>query len=122
MQKHFVRLITPFAVTVSMACAAADAPAPPAPAAASDLAARVLHGDAPAREAQNDNAITARVARAIKADPGLAGSDISVNTDSGVVRLTGTVKSQEQAAIASAHAQRYDGVMRIDSHLATNVQ
>jgi osmotically-inducible protein OsmY len=53
------------------------------------------------------------------ADPGMAGADVSVNTDAGVVSLTGTVKSQEQAAVASAHAQRLDGVMRIDNHLST---
>jgi hypothetical protein len=29
------------------------------------------------------------------------------------------VKSQEQAAIASAHARCHDGVMRIDNHLST---
>jgi hyperosmotically inducible protein len=121
MQKHFVRSIATFTfLGASIACGAADKPsaAPPA----SDVAARVLRTDAPAREAATDSAISARVDQAIKADPGMAGSDISVNTDRGVVRLTGTVKSQEQAAIASAHAQRYDGVMRIDSHLATNVQ
>jgi hypothetical protein len=28
------------------------------------------------------------------------------------------VKSQEQTAIASAHAQRQDGVMRVDTHLS----
>jgi osmotically-inducible protein OsmY len=49
----------------------------------------------------------------------MAGADVSVNTDGGVVSLTGTVKSQEQAAFASAHAQRYDGIMRVDSHLST---
>jgi hyperosmotically inducible periplasmic protein len=52
------------------------------------------------------------------ADSAMAGADVSVNTDAGVVTLTGTVKSQEQAAIASAHAQHYDGVMRVDNHLS----
>lgn len=70
------------------------------------------------REALSDSMITARVKTAIVSDPGMAGADVSVNTDSGVVRLTGTVKSQEQAAIASAHAQHNDGVMRIDNHLS----
>jgi len=52
----------------------------------------------------------------------MTGSDVSVNTDHGVVMLTGSVKSQEQSAIASAHAQRQDGVMRVDTHLATAPQ
>jgi osmotically-inducible protein OsmY len=51
----------------------------------------------------------------------MAGSDVSVNTDRGVVSLTGVVKSQEQAAIASGHAQRQDGVMRVDNMLAANL-
>jgi hyperosmotically inducible protein len=55
-------------------------------------------------------------------DPAMAGADVSVNTDRGVVNLTGTVTSQEQAAIASSHAQRQDGVMRIDNHLAVNLR
>jgi osmotically-inducible protein OsmY len=74
------------------------------------------------REALSDPAITSKVRAALLADPGMAGADVSVNTDRGVVSLTGTVKSQEQTAIASAHAQRQDGVMRIDNHLAMNAQ
>ena len=44
-------------------------------------------------------------------------SDVSVNTDHGVVNIAGIVRSTEQLAIASAHAQGEDGVMRIESHL-----
>jgi hyperosmotically inducible protein len=72
-------------------------------------------------DAINDSIITARVKAAILADPGMAGSDVSVNTDHGVVSLTGIIKSQEQAAIASAYAQRQDGVMRVDNQLAVNL-
>jgi hyperosmotically inducible protein len=71
------------------------------------------------REALSDTMIARRIKGAILADPGMAGADVSVDSDAGVVSLTGTVKSQEQAAIASAHAQHYDGVMRIDNHLST---
>ncbi len=70
----------------------------------------------------SDALITARLRAGLLADSALAGSDISVNTDRGVVTLTGTVKDREQAAIASAHAQREDGVMRIDNHLTVDVQ
>jgi hyperosmotically inducible protein len=62
--------------------------------------------------------ITGRIKASLLTDPALAGSDVSVNTDHGVVNLTGTVRSHEQQAIASAHAQSQDGVMRIESHLA----
>jgi hyperosmotically inducible protein len=73
-------------------------------------------------DALSDGAITARIKAEVLADPAMAGADVSVNTDGGVVVLTGTVKSQEQAAMASALAQRSDGVMRIDNHLSTPPQ
>ena len=63
-----------------------------------------------------------RIQSSILSDPGMAGSDVSVSAIHGVVSLTGNVASQEQVAIASAHAQREDGVMRVDNHLALNVQ
>lgn len=68
----------------------------------------------------SDAVINGRIKASLLTDPQLAGADISVNTDHGVVALTGTVKSQEQVAIASADAQREDGVMRIDNHLSMN--
>ena len=74
------------------------------------------------RDGFSDTVITSRTKAAILSDPGMTGADVSVNTDRGVVSLTGTIKSQEQAAIASAHAQRQDGVLRIDNHLAANLQ
>jgi len=82
-------------------------------------AAAPVSSDTLSREVLSDAAITARLKAQLLTDPALTGADVSVNTDGGVVVLTGTVKSQEQAAIASAHAQRHDGVMRIDNHLST---
>jgi len=70
----------------------------------------------------SDTVITGRIKTELLTDPGMTGADVSVNTDHGVVTLTGSVKSQEQTAIASAHAQRQDGVMRVDSHLSLNPQ
>ena len=52
----------------------------------------------------------------------MTGSDVSVNVVQGVVHLTGVVASLEQAAIASAHAQHEDGVMRIDNDLSVPAQ
>jgi hypothetical protein len=72
----------------------------------------------PPKEALSDSAITGKIKSAIQGDPGMAGADVSVNTDRGVVMLAGVVKTPEQTAIASAHAQRQDGVMRVDNHLA----
>ena len=76
----------------------------------------------PSKEALSDSVITAKIKTAIVADPGLAGADVSVNTDHGVVVLAGIVKTPEQTAIASAHAQSQDGVMRVDNHLSVPPQ
>ena len=73
-------------------------------------------------DALTDSIITARIKAGLLSDPGMTGADVSVNSDRGVVSLTGTIKSQEQAAIASAHAQRQDGVMRVNNELSVNPQ
>ena len=72
----------------------------------------------PSREAISDTVITTKVKAALATDPGMAGADVSVNTEHGVVILAGTVKSYEQTGIASAHAQKQDGVMRVDNQLS----
>lgn len=83
-----------------------------------DAAARTPEARAlPSREALSDTMITARIKAALLTDPGMAGADVSVNTEHGIVILAGNVKSYEQTGIASAHAQRQDGVMRIDNQL-----
>jgi hyperosmotically inducible protein len=71
----------------------------------------------PPAEALSDSAITSRIAAALQADPAMKGADVSINTDKGVVVLSGTVASHEQTGVASAHAQRQDGVLRVDNHL-----
>ena len=71
----------------------------------------------PAPEALTDAAITGRIGEALRADPAMRGADVSVNTDRGVVVLSGTVKSTEQTGVASAHAQSQDGVVRVENHL-----
>jgi osmotically-inducible protein OsmY len=93
----------------------AEAPSPTQAQAESGL--RAL----PRVESLSDTFITGKVKADLIGDPAMAGADVSVNTSQGVVNLTGTVTSQEQAAIASSHAQRQDGVMRIDNHLAVNL-
>lgn len=76
----------------------------------------------PPRDTLTDTVITGRIKTAILTDPGMAGADVSVNTDHGVVTLVGNVKSHEQTGVASAHAQRQDGVMRVDNQLSVNPQ
>ena len=99
--------------------ATANAPAPPpAEQAAPQPSPAPTSAPVAARDAFSDTVISARIKSALLSDPGMTGSDVSVNTDRGVVSLTGIIKSQEQAAIASAHASRQDGVMRIENHLS----
>lgn len=93
-----------------------------ASAAAEPRSSGTLASTSPQRDTLSDTVITGKIKAAILTDPGMTGADVSVNTDKGVVALAGSVKSQEQIAIASAHAQRQDGVLRIDNHLALNAQ
>lgn len=71
----------------------------------------------PPAEALTDDAITRRIQLALREDPAMLGADVSINTEDGVVVLSGVVRSHEQTGIASAHAQRQDGVMRVDNNL-----
>ena len=65
--------------------------------------------------AVSETVTTGKVKAAIAADPGMKDSDISVTTNNGVVMLSGTVKSQDQVAIATSLAQKMDGVTKVDS-------
>lgn len=76
----------------------------------------------PPPDTLTDTMITGRIKTALQSDPGMTGADVSVQTNKGVVTLVGTVKSHEQTGIASAHAQRQDGVVRVDSDLTLNAQ
>jgi osmotically-inducible protein OsmY len=87
--------------------AAATAPKPPEP----------PRTQMPPAEALTDAAITSRISEALKADPAMTGADVSINTDKGVVVLSGVVRSHEQTGVASAHAQRQDGVLRVENNL-----
>lgn len=91
----------------------------------SDAAARspaVPYVPIASSEAIADTVITGRIRAAVFGDPAMAGADISVNTDRGVVVLAGSVKSHEQAGIASSYAQRQNGVMRVDNQLSLALQ
>ena len=66
----------------------------------------------------NDTVTTGKIKAAIAADSGMKDSDVSVSTNSGVVTLAGTVKSQDQVTIATNLAQRQEGVARVESSIA----
>jgi osmotically-inducible protein OsmY len=93
----------------------ADTPAARAP--ASPNAPPPVRPSTPSRETISDAVIAAKIGAELMADEGMRGADVSVNAEHGVVVLAGNVKSYEQAGIASAYAQREDGVMRVDNQL-----
>jgi hyperosmotically inducible periplasmic protein len=113
------------AATTLVACdrSSGDEPATATPARQEQRVAQASRDPSPPttatapREALADTVITGKIKSAILGDANMAGADVSVNTDHGVVTLAGLVKTPEQTAIASAHAQRQDGVMRVDNHL-----
>lgn len=132
-----MRNARPIVISVSaaaLACAACEFHAPQPASASHPLSPAITSGAAlasvpvpstepaprvviPPPQALTDAAITRRIRAEIVSDPGMAGADVSVNTDKGVVALSGTVKSYEQTGIASAHAQSQDGVLRVDNQL-----
>jgi hyperosmotically inducible protein len=67
--------------------------------------------------AVSETITTGKIKAALAADSGLKDSDISVTTNNGVVMLNGTVKSQDQVAIAQGIAQKMDGVQKVETHL-----
>lgn len=68
--------------------------------------------------AVSETVTTGKIKAAIAADSAMKDTDISVSTNNGVVSLTGTVKSQDQIAIATNLAQRQEGVQRVESNVA----
>jgi hyperosmotically inducible protein len=67
--------------------------------------------------ASEDASITQRVQRAIAKDAVLKGMDIKVETQHGVVNLTGFVRSLENIAKAGELANAVDGVVAVKNDL-----
>ena len=74
-------------------------------------------GSGAATGAVSETVTTGKIKAAIAADSAMKDSDISVTTNNGVVTLGGTVKSQDQVAIATNLAQRQEGVQRVESNI-----
>ena len=65
----------------------------------------------------DDRGITARVIAAIRDQPGLNSSGISVETFNGTVRLGGSVTSQTDATRAIEVARRVGGVRAVENNM-----
>jgi hyperosmotically inducible periplasmic protein len=68
--------------------------------------------------APSDSAIAQAVERNLKADPSTANDQIEVQTEGGVVTLTGTVKSSEEKEHVVQIARGTDGVQRVEDKLS----
>ena len=64
-----------------------------------------------------DAAITSEVKTKFLAEPGVSGLNINVDTNNGVVTLSGNVKSKAEAAKAMSIARDSKGVKRVVNHL-----
>lgn len=71
-----------------------------------------------AGRAIDDAAITASVKGKYLVDDTLKGLDISVETEQGVVKLTGSVQSDAAKELATQIAQGVEGVVSVDNQLA----
>ncbi len=67
----------------------------------------------------DDTTVTAKVKAALLASDGIQGTDISVETQQGVVILTGKVADASQAERATQIAQSVEGVRSVDNRLTT---
>jgi hyperosmotically inducible protein len=66
-----------------------------------------------------DTTVTAKVKAALLATDGIQATDISVETQQGVVILTGKVADASQARRAAEIAQGVEGVRAVDNRLTT---
>jgi hypothetical protein len=98
----------------STSTATPDAASPNAPATANMQPGPA--GDASG--AVSETMTTGKIKAAMASDAGLKDSDISVTTQNGVVTLSGTAKSQDQVSMATALAQRQDGVVRVENNIS----
>jgi hyperosmotically inducible protein len=73
-------------------------------------------------QAIDDAAITAKVKAQMANDKDVSAMDVSVNTDKGVVRLSGVVKSAQEKQRAEQVARGVEGVRRVDNALVVRSQ
>lgn len=74
-------------------------------------------GTAAAERRADDAAITAGVKAAVAADERLRATEIDVDTDQGIVQLSGFVSSAEDVAAAAAAARTVRGVLSVRNDL-----
>ncbi len=68
----------------------------------------------------DDAAVTAKVKAAVMASSKLKGTGISVETEQGVVKLTGTVDTEAQKTEAARLAKQVEGVRSVENNLTVS--
>jgi hyperosmotically inducible periplasmic protein len=81
------------------------------------LAAQTATTTEKAKEVITDAAITTKVKAAFAKDKDVSAIKINVDTDKGVVKLSGKVKSKTEADKAASIAQGIQGVVSVNSML-----
>jgi len=118
---------TPAPASTTITTAATAAPVTPAtpttdtsasPARDTTAAAATPVTGTDSKNVVTDTLVTGKVKTAITADNAMKDADIAVKTENGVVTLTGTAKSPDQITLASALAQRQEGVSRVENQVA----
>lgn len=90
---------------------------PKADAARDDIGERVQDSAGAVRDTATDATITFEVKAKFLAEPGVSGLKINVDTNDGVVTLSGNVKSMAEADKAIAVARQSSGVKRVVNHM-----
>ena len=70
-----------------------------------------------AKEAMSDSAITTKIKADFAADKQVSAMNIKVDTDKGVVRLSGNAKSKEEADKAVSNAKGTKGVTSVKNDI-----
>ena len=73
-----------------------------------------------AKEAVGDAAITTKVKAKLAKDSQVSAMNIKVDTDNGVVKLSGDAKSQEEADKAAEIAKNTEGVASVTNDIRVN--
>ena len=109
MKKFAIAAATATALTLTMANAAFAQQSTQAP---MTLAAGEM---TEAKEATSDTWITTKVKSDLMTEKGIPGTDIKVETNKGVVSLSGVVDSEAERDLAVAKAREVDGVTAVSA-------
>ncbi|MEW6143669.1 MAG: BON domain-containing protein [Thermodesulfobacteriota bacterium] len=77
-------------------------------------------GNKSSGEVIDDAVITSNVKTKLFADQDVSGFDVDVDTDKGVVKLSGVVDSQLESNKAESIARKVEGVVSVENNLKIN--